>query len=238
MIKRIRFATRQASVTEAAFTSQWPLVAAQAVESPPDTRPLRIAVCTTLADVTGTDPKYHGIGLEWFDDMGHVKRFATWLQSPDGMIITERLSEVIESGASPVLLADEHVMRGADWLERRWRHGGEKLKHMAIARRATGLTAAEFSARWRDRAGQIRRAASEAPTVIPEDARGRAYVQNHPRPRVSGEWAYDALNEVYFDDVDSLCRRIDWFRTNLLDQPEEDLVREFWFVAAREVICS
>ena len=71
--------------------------------------------------------------------------------------------------------------------------------------------------------------------MIPEDARGLAYVQNHPRPRPEGEWAYDALNEVYFDDLDSLRTRIEWFREHLLDQ-EDDLVRENWFIVAREEV--
>jgi hypothetical protein len=59
-------------------------------------------------------------------------------------------------------------------------------------------------------------------------------VQNHPRPRATGEWAYDALNEVYFDDARSLRTRIEWFRDNLSGQPEEDLVRQSCFIAARE----
>jgi hypothetical protein len=127
-------------------------------------------------------------------------------------------------------------MRGADWLEHRWRDGGVKLKHMAIARRAGGLTPAEFSERWRSRAGQLRRPGAAQVVVIPDEARGRAYVQNHPRVRATGEWAYDALNEVYFDDVESLRTRIKWFQENLRDQAEDDLVSRSWFVAVQEEI--
>jgi hypothetical protein len=238
MIKRIRFATRRGTVSESAFAAAWPLAAGGAAASPPDVRPLRVAVCTTVPDVTGADPKHDGIGLEWFADMGHVQRYVTWLTTSDGLTLTQRLDEVVEADASPLLLAEEHVMRGADWLQHRWRDGGEKLKHMAIALRASELTPEEFSQRWRSRAGQIARPGSAELTAIPDDARGRAYVQNHPLPRAAGDWAYDALNEVYFDDVESLRTRIDWFRANLLDRPEEGLVREFWFLAAREVPCS
>lgn len=137
-----------------------------------------------------------------------------------------------------MIVADESVLRGADWLKQRWRRGGEKLKHMAIALRAAELTPAEFSDRWRSRAGQIRRPGAAVVTLIPDAARGHAYVQNHPRPRTAGEWAYDALNEVRFDDARSLRTRIEWFRENLRDQAEDDLVRQSWFIAARETVLA
>ena len=137
-----------------------------------------------------------------------------------------------------MIVADEFVLRGADWLERRWRGGGTKLKHMAIAVRASGLTPAEFSQAWRSRAGQIRRPGAADVTVIPNDARGHAYVQNHPQPRTAGEWAYDAVNEVYFDDLESLRTRITWLRENLSGQAEADLVRQSWFIAAQETVLS
>jgi hypothetical protein len=107
---------------------------------------------------------------------------------------------------------------------------------MAIAVRADGLTPAEFSARWRDHAGRVRRPGAASASVIPESARGRAYVQNHPCPRTTGEWAYDALNEVYFDDEEGLRARIDWFRENLSGQADGDLFGRSWFIAAREEV--
>jgi hypothetical protein len=103
---------------------------------------------------------------------------------------------------------------------------------MALARRAAGLTPGEFSERWKGRAGTISSGAGP-PITIPERARGLAYVQNHPRAG-TGVNAYDALNEVYFDDVDALRARIEWFDQNLRDRAEADLVSESWFVAASE----
>ena len=107
---------------------------------------------------------------------------------------------------------------------------------MAIAQRASGLTPAEFSRAWRGRAGQVRRPGAAEVTVIPDDVRGRAYVQNHPQPRTDGEWAYDAVNEVWFDDLESLRTRITWFRENLSGQAEADLVRRSWFIAVQEQV--
>src|SRR5262249_54026217 len=121
----------------------------------------------------------------------------------------------------------EHVLRGQEWLQQRWREGGEKLKHMAIARRADGLTPAQFSDRWKSRAGKVGQVA------IPEPARGLAYVQNHPVPVGDGPWAYDALNEVYFDDLEGVRTRMAFFA----DSPsEDDLVGANWFVVAREEV--
>ncbi|HEX9030986.1 MAG TPA: hypothetical protein VF834_04020 [Streptosporangiaceae bacterium] len=236
MIKRLQFATRNEGLSHAAFLAAWPQAVAGAIGVPPEVRPARIAVCTTLPELTGPDRKHDGIGIEWFTDAAHLGRFLAWLDSPDGHSLQREVARVVSRAASPVVVADESVLRGADWLEQRWRDGGEKLKHMAIALRATGLTPGEFAQRWRSRPGQIRRPGAAEVTIIPDDARGHAYVQNYPRPLAAGEWAYDALNEVYFDDVASLRTRIEWFSENLAGQAEEDLVRQSWFIAAREEV--
>ena len=107
---------------------------------------------------------------------------------------------------------------------------------MAIAVRARNLSAREFSERWRSHAGQLGGSAGAAGAVIPDDARGLAYVQDHPCPRPTGEWVYDGLNEVWFDDVEALRTRIGWFREKLLDHRDDDLVRQSWFIAAREEV--
>src|SRR5438552_3099511 len=102
------------------------------------------------------------------------------------VVASSRSGTVIVRSWTPRMVAEEHVMRGAQWLEQRWQDGGPKLKHMAIALRAEGLTQAQFHDLWRSRAGKV------GTTPIPEDAKGLAYVQNHPLPRPDGDWAYDA----------------------------------------------
>jgi hypothetical protein len=234
VIKRISFATKRPTLSVDEFASGWPIAVAGVAQAPVDVQPLRVAVCTILGGLTGSEPKHDGISLEWFADTEALERYDSWLASQDGQAWTRQLDEVVQRDASPVMVADELVLRGADWLAQRWLDGGVKLKHMAIARRARDLTQAQFSERWRSRAGQIRKAGKTELSAIPDEARGLAYVQNHPRPRPEGDWAYDALNEVYFDDVERLKKRIDFFRENFLDQLEPDLVRDGSFVAARE----
>jgi hypothetical protein len=236
VIKRIRFATKQRDVSRAAFVAAWRDAVAGVVDAPPEARPTRVTLCVTLPDVDGCDAKHEAISLEWFGNVDHFDRYHAWLDTSDGRRLARRIDAPLEPDASPLLLADERVMRGAEWLEQRWRDRNDTFKHMAVALRARGLTPAEFSELWKSRAGQVRKAGDDTVTVIPEVARGLAYVQNHPRPRQDGEWAYDALNEVCFDDLDSLRNRIDWFRVHLLDQPEDDLVRENWFIVAREEV--
>jgi hypothetical protein len=99
---------------------------------------------------------------------------------------------------------------------------------MAVARRAPGLTPAEFSARWQRRAGRV------GATPIPEVARGCAYAQNHPLPRPGGDWRYDAVNEVWFDDEDALRTRIAWLDEAVGRGDDDDLVGEASFLAVRE----
>lgn len=231
MIKRIRFATRHPQRPGEDFADRWRSVFAAAREAPVDVRPLHAAVCICLPEIL-PHPVHDGVGIEWFSDSGHLDRYQQWLGSPCGGSAAGRLEAAVDIAASPVLLADEFVLRGDAWLDERWRRGGEKVKHMALARRAEGLTQAEFSERWKGRAGTISTGAGPA-VPIPERARGLAYVQNHPR-RGAGVNPYDALNEVYFDDVDSLQARIDWFDRNLRGRAEADLVSQSWFVAAGE----
>lgn len=199
------------------------------VDAPDDARPARVTLCFTLADVDGCDGRHDGIAFESFADAAHLARADAWLDAAAGQAYLVALGAASDPAASAVVVVDEQVMRGAEWLEQRWRDGGDAFKHMAVAMRAKGLTQAEFSARWRSRAGRV------GTTPIPDEARGLAYAQDHPVPRVTGEWPFDAVNEVWFDDLDGLRRRVEWFRENLADG-EDDLVRESWFVVAREEV--
>jgi hypothetical protein len=173
-----------------------------------------------------------GAIFEWFRDAATMARFDHWSKTSG----RTGPGSFVHDAAGPVLLVDEAVVRGADWLERRWHEGAPKFKHIAIARRAEGLSAAEFSAAWRTHAGSIGRPGTAGALRIPDDARGEAYVQNHPLVRDSGEWAYDACNEVYFDDLDGLRRRIEWFERSLVGGVGADLVKENWFLAVREEV--
>ncbi len=214
MIKRITFGNR---TTEAS----WLAVAVGALDAPADVRPRRIAVCAVVEELV-PDPVHDTVALEWFADADHAERFEAWAAG-EGRVVT----------GGTVVVAEEHVLRGADWLDTRWRDGGERLKHMAIARRAAGLTPTEFSRRWRDHAGAV------GATPIPDVAKGCAYTQNHPVARPDGEWPYDAVNEVWFDDLDALRTRIDWLADALgANAGGDDLVGEHSFLAVREVVVS
>lgn len=234
MIKRIRFATRHPNVGPEAFRETWPRAVAVSAGAPADVRPARVTVCTTLPELSGPAPRHDGIGFECFADAAHLERFEAWLRTPEGSSLSASAGQVVDERHSPLIVAEERVLRGADWLEQRWHDGGAKLKHLAIARRAAHLSAAEFSERWGDHAGQVGGAGGAAVARIPDDARGLAYCQDHPCPRPGGDWAYDALNEVWFDDLDGLRTRVEWFRENLGERPADDLFRRSWFLAARE----
>jgi hypothetical protein len=97
---------------------------------------------------------------------------------------------------------DEVVARGADALVARWADGGERFKMMSFGRRRATLTRDEFARRWRAEAGRL------GGERIPDDVRGLAYVQDHP---LGDDPPLDAINEVWFDGLDGLRRRAEWF---------------------------
>ncbi len=116
VIKRITFANRAGDVPREVFA---------ATSAPDDARPARVTVCTALPGLGDGEPAHDVIGFEWFTDVADAERFEGWLEAEDARI----------RKPGTVLVADELVLRGANWLEQRWRDGGERLKHMAIALR-------------------------------------------------------------------------------------------------------
>lgn len=150
---------------------------------------------------------------------------------PHLAVTIERFADLAAVGAvDPArdLVADEVVRRGGDWLAARWREGGTRWKHMALARRAPALTPEELSERWRAHGAGV------GANPIPEEVRGCAYVQNHPL----AAGPYDAVNEVWFDDVDGLRARAEWFRANVDPLAPDELFARSWFLAVREDVGS
>jgi hypothetical protein len=238
VIKRIRFATRRPGLASEAFPMAWRHHLAPAMAAPPDVRPARVAAGGALPDFAGT-PRHDGIGLEWFTDEDHLGRFEAWLDTAAGRATMPRLDAVVDRARSPLVVADEHVLRGGEWLDQRWRDGGTRLKHLALAVRAPHLTAEQFVQQWSAHAGTVGGGGARATVVIPDDVRGRAYVQNRPRPRASGDWVYDALNEVYVEGREGLSRRMQWFDENVDDGAVAHLVSERWFLAVEEMpLCA
>jgi hypothetical protein len=101
------------------------------------------------------------------------------------------------------VVVEEEVRRGTEALAARWAAGGERFKMMSFGRRNPALTPAEFADRWRREAGRL------GGEQIPDDLRGFAYAQDHPVP--GPDPAFDAINEVWFDRLDDLRRRAEWF---------------------------
>jgi hypothetical protein len=235
VIKRIRFLARNPGVTPQSFLAAWPPAVVAECRAPAGIRPARVTVCTVLHGLAAPVP-FEAIDIAWYTDAEHHAAHENWLQDDAGRVARRQLAAVADPDAGVVLTADEVVQRGADWLERHRSGGGAALKHMAVARRADGLSPEEFSQRWREHAGRTATAAGAA-VEIPAAVRGRAYVQNHPRPSSDGkDAAFDAVNEVYLADLAALRARIAWFADNPRDPAGDRLFGENWFVAVREQV--
>ncbi|HEX5944964.1 MAG TPA: hypothetical protein VFY82_01745 [Acidimicrobiales bacterium] len=139
---------------------------------------------------------------------------------------TTAASGVVPDDGSVVVEVDEVVARGGDALAARWADGGERFKMMSFGRRNPALTRTEFAERWRAEAGRL------GGDRIPDDLRGSAYVQDHPR---GDDPPFDAVNEVWFDRLDDLRRRAAWFAARPVPA---DLMSpaECWSLCLRETV--
>jgi hypothetical protein len=192
-------------------------------------RPGRVAVGEAL-DLGGAGAPFGAVDVQWFADLESALANPEWLVGAG----LEAASD------SPVVVADEVVLRGQGWLADRWASGGERYKMLSFGRRHPDLSPQEFSERWRREAGQL------GGGEIPAEVRGQAYVQNHPIPIPipvqdrGREWPFDAVNEVWFDRLDDLRRRRDWFAQRLgqaLRSAAEPLMSpgQVWSMFVREV---
>jgi hypothetical protein len=111
----------------------------------------------------------------------------------DGLPAPEFTGVGGEGEADLELEVDELVVRGTP--------GGEFVM-MSYGRRNPALTRPAFVERWKAEAGNL------GGEVVPDDVRGLAYVQLHP---VDDDPPLAAVNQVWFDDLDALRRRAEWF---------------------------
>jgi hypothetical protein len=188
--------------------------------APHDARPARVTVATVVPGIVDA-PRHESMVTLSFTDHDHLHRYLAW----SGI-----------GRRDDVTVTDDHVVRGAEWLEQRWVRGGSAFKHVAVAHRADGLTLGEMLERWSNHGGTVQRP-GESATTIPEDVRGLAYVQQHPRVEGDHAWPYDAITQVWFDDLEALQARADWFASGPGSGPQA-LFQQSWFLALREDVLS
>ncbi len=192
MIKRMEFATRRRDVTLATFAESWRDVVSGRAEAPRPVRPRHIALKLALVGEAPVS-KHGGVSVE-VDDRSHLERFEEWrrhdrhLVDPPGGLGGRRGGQPGGPGerGRP---ARRRVARRA-----RWRQGGTKLEHMAMARRSRPPDTGRVLPTLAERRQRGARPSETRTTAVPDEARGLAYVQNHPLHRVEGEWAHDAIN--------------------------------------------
>jgi hypothetical protein len=165
-------------------------------------RPVRVALAVPLDLSEVGPPPFAAIDILWFDGLAEAQVSEAWLAAADPELA---LGSPSLGTRSCQVMAEEVVLRGPDYLQSRWDQGGERLKMTSFGKRNPELSLAEFSARWQSQAGRL------GDEEIPADLRGLAYVQNHPLPLEAHEWPFDAINEVYFEQLDHLQRRRAYF---------------------------
>jgi hypothetical protein len=228
VIKRLRFVRRHPGVTAEEFAREWPRTLASTRRGPEAVRPSVLTLGLAVPEIACSELLFDAVELAGFEDARHLARFERSgpARSP---------ADALEAPDPVLIVAEEHVLRGADWLRAHRDDGPPAYLHLALARRAEGLTPAEFARRWREHAGTVGGHGTAPATPIPADVRGQAYVQNHPCPRPDGEWPYDAVNEVYLADEEALRARASWFAATLPRTSGDALFARSSFLTLREI---
>jgi hypothetical protein len=78
------------------------------------------------------------------DAFGVLSAFGLTQRSERSLLSRRRDRKAVDLDASPVVVTDERVGRGADYLDRRWADDGPRIKQLAIATRGAGLTLPQF----------------------------------------------------------------------------------------------
>jgi hypothetical protein len=196
--KTIRFLDADGPFLEA-MQSRWEAALAA---GPAAGRPGRVALAVPLDLTDLPPPTFAAIDVQWFDEPAAAFANEDWLASVDPRL---QLGSDLLGKRSCRVIAEEVVLRGPEYLDARWQQGGERFKMTSFGKRNPALTLPEFSARWRSQAGRL------GDAEIPAPIRGLAYVQNHAVPVDGHEWPFDAINEVYFEQLDQLQRRRAYF---------------------------
>jgi hypothetical protein len=179
-------------------------------------------------------PRFAAVDEQWFVDAAGALANDAWLATIDPELCAGSASF---AAGSCLVVAEEVVLRGREYLDTRWAVGGERYKMMSFGKRNPRVTLREFSTRWRNEAGRL------GPTSIPADVRGLAYVQNHPVPLDGREWPLDAVNEVWFERLEDLGRRVAWFAARQDAALRSGAVRlmsptETWSMYVRESVLT
>jgi hypothetical protein len=200
-VKVVRFLDGGPSLP-AVLRGRWSRALATGVGDPPPAgRPLRVAVAEPLRLPDFPPPPFAAADLQWFGGAAEALANEAWLAA------TGQGLGFGSPGIGPSscrVVAEEVVARGGDYLRTRWAVGGERFTMMSFGRRAPGISRGQFSARWRGHAGRL------GAEDIPEEVRGLAYVQDHPL-ELGHDWPFDAVNQAYFERLEGLRRRRDWF---------------------------
>jgi hypothetical protein len=176
-----------------------------------DGAPTRVTLSTALHLDGLPPPAFAAVDVLWFADEAAALDHDGWLR--------RHAPALVLGDGSCAVVVEEVALRGD-------RSPVGSYRMMSFGRRNPGLSRAGFLARWRLESGRL---GGEA---IPDDVRGLAYVQDHP---VGDDVAFDAVNEVWFDRLDDLRRRADWFAARPIPS---DLMSpaECWSLYLREEV--
>jgi|CXWL01.1.fsa_nt_gi uncharacterized protein (TIGR02118 family) len=106
------------------------------------------------------------------------------------------------------------------------------IKVISMLKRKEGMSRAEFSKYW------FEKHAPFGNEIAPREALSKRYIQNHALQFPGkGEGPYDAVAELYFEDMAGMQRWIDWYWSDA-GKPLRDDELNFMDVSKRVIIVT
>jgi len=170
-------------------------------------------------------PPWDGVEISWHPLKANETDLASWVRAGD---------DVLLDGPRVTVTVEERTVSGLDWLQNRWREGGEMgVVLIGLIEAADGLTRPAFRDYWWDQHRPL------ANRLVPDTLAPIAYVHDYVLDdRASGEgFTWAGIGEMYERSLGTARQRGEWFESDaakpVIADEERFLVR-----ASRQVLVT
>jgi uncharacterized protein (TIGR02118 family) len=210
-VKHITLVTRNPSISQEALAQRWEERATQLARAVTPARwPLRMLQDLPVSVAGGELPLGGMRTVVVPDERFNPEHRRGWWQSEEAQSLCGVESDLMDPAQTRSGATHERVLKGRDRLfdDAVRREQGGAVKVVAFLKRRPDMSTAECCRYWEQCHAPL------ALTAVPADVFAYAYVQNHCIVEKGTEPDFDAVAELYFDDLKAVRRWSRWYASD------------------------